>query len=259
MTVLPGTVTPDTCRLAYENLLERGEVTASGEASEFPVENCFNWKPHDFFKPAVDGTINIDLVLDTPQTADYFGFFNQDLYTQGATIKLQYHDGSGYVDCFNPFTPADNSPQVFYFDAVSASLWRVVIECTEVFGIGVISFGQYLALPYGMYLNWTPPQLADDAELSDSVSERGSFLGRSVISQGVKTSIELQYASDGWVRGNWPDFRDHAKSRPFFWTPNVLTYPNESVFCWVEGKVPMPRHTQYKHMGCSIPIRGMIE
>lgn len=257
MTVLTTAVT-STCRIAYENLLLRGTVEASTEQEAFPVANVYNGISHDFFKPTVGGTTHIDLTLDEPEASNYFAFFNQDLYLDGASIKLQYHNGSDYVDCFAAVTPLDNSPLVVFFDTVSSTQWRVVIESTNEISIAVISFGQYLALPYGMYLNWTPPQLADAPMLLNSVSENGSFLGRSQIAKGIKTSIELQYASDAWVRGNWPDFREYAKEKPFFFIPNVRDYPNESVFCWAED-LPAPRHTQYGHMGCSIPIRGLIE
>lgn len=259
MTVLPGATPTDTCRLAYDNLLTRGDVVASTEQDDYPVVNCFNGVSHDFFKPTVGGTTTIELTLDAPEASNYFAFYNQDLYVEGASIKLQYHDGSVFVDCFNAIVPDDNSPRVIFFDVVSASGWKIVIESVDVISLGEIAFGQYLPLPFGMYLNWTPPQLADDAELLNSLSETGTFLGRTEIAQGIKTSIELQYAEDQWVRSNWPDFRDHAKERPFFWVPNFRDYPNESVFCWAEGKIPMPRHTHYSRMGCSIPIRGLIE
>lgn len=259
MIVLPGTgSTSDPCRLAFDNLLEEGTVEASTEQDDYPVANIFNWIPSDFYKPTVGGTTTIDLTLDAEASANYLAFYNQDIYLHGGTVKLQYHDGADFVDAVT-VTPTDNSPRLAFFVTKTSDRWRLVIECDEVFSLGVVAFGQYLSLQYGMYMGWTPPSLADDSTLLNSVSENGSFLGRSVIARGIRTSIELQYATDAWVRQYWSGFIAHAQQKPFFFAPHVVNYPTEVVFCWVEGDMPKPRHTHYGYMGCSIPIRGLIE
>ncbi|WP_442577867.1 hypothetical protein ACSBOB_20180 [Mesorhizobium sp. ASY16-5R] len=245
-------------RLGYENLLENGTVVASSADTDFPVENVYDWITSDYFKPATSGTINIDSTLSGAQSADYFAFYGHDLYAHGGTIKLQYHNGSGYVDCFSAITPTDNTPRLVTFSSQTATLWRIVITCTSVFSIAVVSFGRVLPLEYGMYLGWTPPRFGRKTKLVNSQSDGGAFLGRSIFSEGVKTKIEIQYASDSWMRANWPGFVAHAEQKPFFFLPDV-NLPLEGVFCWTEDDIPSPSHTHYGHMGVSIPIRGLVE
>lgn len=247
------------CRIGYENLLERGTVTASSENPAYPVENCFDWLTSDYFRPASGGTVNIDLTLENAAAANYLAFYQQDLHALGGTIKLQFWNGTAYVDATPAVPPADNAPRMLFFDSVTASQWRVVITCASVFNIGVIAFGTYLPLEYGMYTGWTPPRLGRANELINSVSDAGAFLGRSVISKGISTTLELQYASDAWVRASWLPFMIHAELKPFFWAPNVRDYPTESAFCWVEGEITPPRHTHYGRMGASIKLRGLVE
>lgn len=170
--------------VGYENLLENGAVVASSENADFPVENLFDWRTSDFFKPATFGTINIDLTLSGADAADYFAFYGHDLYDHGGTIKLQYHNGSSYVDCFSAITPTDNKPQLVTFSSQSATLWRVVITCTTVFSIAVVSFGARMTMERDLYIGWTPPKFGRATQLIDSTSDGGQFLGRSIIANG---------------------------------------------------------------------------
>ncbi len=246
-------------RIGYENLLENGTVVASSENADFSVANIFDWRTSDFFKPAATGTINIDLTLATTDSADYFAFYGQNLYDNGGTIKLQYWNGSAYVDCFAAVTPTDNTPRFVSFTARTSTKWRVVITCTDIPSIAVISFGAQLALERGMYLGWTPPQFGRATQLIDSTSDGGEFLGRSVISQGIRTSIILNHASDAWMRSTWLPFVRHAEQKPFFFVPDVATYPLESVFAFTDGEITAPSQSAYGFMGASIAIRGMVE
>lgn len=246
-------------RIGYVNLLESGTVVASSENASYPVGNAYDWLTSDFFKPAAGGTINIDLTLSVAASADYFAFFNQNLYSLSGTIKLQWWNGSAYVDCFSAITPSDNSPQMVTFSSQTSTKWRVVIVCASVFSIACISFGPQLALEYGMYLGWTPPKFGRDTKLVTSRADGGAFLGRSVIAKGVRSSIVVQTASDAWMRSNWLAFVKSAEQKPFFFLPNVTGYPNDAVFCWVEDAIPEPTQSQYGFMSVSVPIHGLVE
>ncbi|MBZ9975475.1 hypothetical protein [Mesorhizobium sp. BR-1-1-10] len=246
-------------RLGFENLLENGTVVASSENADFPVENAFDWLTSDFFKPATSGTINIDLTLTGADSADYFAFYGQDLYAHGGTIKLQYWDGAAYQDCFAALTPTDNTPQFISFASQTSTKWRVVITCTSVFSIAVIAFGAQLALEYGMYLGWTPPKFGRNTQLINSQSDGGAFLGRSIISRGVSSTLVVQYASDVWMRANWLNFVRHAEQKPFFFVPNITGYPQDCVFAYSDAAIPPPSQTHFGHMGASVPILGMVE
>ena len=246
-------------RIGYENLLDYGTVAASSENASYPVANAFDWRTSDFFKPATFGTINIDLTLSGADAADYFAFYGHDLYAHGGTIKLQWWNGSAYVDCFAAITPTDNSPRMVTFTSQSSTKWRVVITCASVFSIAVISFGAQLMLERGMYLGWTAPQFGRATQLIDSTSDGGEFLGRSIISNGVRTEIQLNQASDTWMRSDGLAFIKRIEQKPFFFLHNVTTYPLECVFAFTDGEIPAPTQSAYGHMSVGIPIRGMVE
>ena len=246
-------------RIGYQNLLESGTVTASSENASYPVENAYDWLTFDYFRPAAGGTVNIDLTLGSAAPADYFAFFSQDLPSVSGTIKLQYWDGSAYQDCFSAITPTDNTPQMVSFTSQSSTKWRVVVTSSGVFNIGCISFGAQLVLERGMYIGWTPPTFGRATKLINSVSDGGSFLGRSVLVSGIRSSIEIRYASDSWMRTNWLDFVRHAETKPFFFVPDIASHPTECVFAYSDGDIPVPTQTAYGFMGVTVPIAGMVE
>jgi hypothetical protein len=245
--------------LAFDNLLEKGTVVASSENAAYPVANLFDWLPCDFFRPAAGGTINIELTLPVAASADYFAFYNHDLPSVAGTILLQYWTGSAWANCFSAVTPSDNAPRVVSFTSRTSTRWRIVITGTGVFNIACVSFGVQLPLEYGMYLGWTPPKFGRATRLINSVSDGGVFLGRSIISQGVRSSVNVNYASDAWMRTNWLKFVTHAEKKPFFFVPNIVAQPTECVFAFVDGDIPAPAHNAYGFMGVSVPISGMVE
>lgn len=245
--------------LGYENLLESGTVTASSVNAAFPIANLYDWRTSDFFKPAASGTINIDLVLIGARAADYFAFYGHDLHKHGGSIKLQYWNGTAFVDCFSAVTPTDGTPRLIPFPSKTASSWRIVITCTSVFSMAVASFGASLAMERGLYIGWTPPKYGRATELIDSTSDGGEFLGRSIISKGVKSTLEVNRGSEAWMETNWLAFVRHAELKPFFFLPNPVTKPSDSVFAWTDGDIPVATYTAKGFMSVSVPIRGMVE
>lgn len=246
-------------RLGYDNLLEKGSVAASSQNPSFPVQNAYDWLTCDYFKPAASGTVYVEVSLTAPASADYFAFYGHDLYLRGGTIKLQYYNGTTYVDCFAAITPTDNRPQMVTFTSASSTKWRVVFTCTSVFSIAVISFGAQLPLERGIYLGWTPPRFSRATQIIDSMSDGGQFLGRSIIANGVTGSLVLNYATDAWMRASWLPFVRHAERKPFFFVPDIANYPDEAVFAMMDGNMAAPSQTGFGYMSGTFAIRGMVE
>ncbi len=258
--ILPnGTMQNNPARVAYSNLLEQGTVTASSVNPDYPVLNAFDWVTTDYFRPATAGVVYIELLMAQGQAANYLAFYGQDIWRYGGTIKLQYWTGSAWLDASVGVAPADNAPRIIFFNSITAPRWRVEIVCSQVFNLGALAFGEYTALPLPMYLGWTPPQLGRSNTVINSVSERGAFLGRSVLAKGVQTNLVLQGAADEWVRTTWLPFLKHAETKPFWFIPDAVKQPNECMFCWVENEIPPPTHTNYGYMGHTLQLRGLVE
>lgn len=250
-----------TARILYENHMANAtSIVASSEAAGYPVANIADYIPTDYFRSAASGTINITVTMPAPVTADCFAIFNQDLFKGAGTFKLQYYNGSIYVDCFTAVTPTDNTPDVVTFPSQTATLWRIVLTSSQVVNLGIAYFGRKLDLPYGNYLNASPPSLARSTDVLNSVADAGSFLGRSIVARGIKSTLTLQYATETYVRASWLPFMKHMEEKPFFFQPYVEQNEADVAFCWTDGEPGRPAYTHYKrYMGCSTAISGLVE
>lgn len=256
ISALSGTVTSNTARLGYENLLENGTVTVSSENTDFPIENAYDWLPYDVFKPAAIGTINIDLTLTASDGANYFAFYGLENVD---TIKLQYWDGSAYQDAFTAIAPPNTGPYIKFFDTQTTDQWRVVIVCTTICSVAQIAFGSYLALPFGQYLNYTEPKLGRSNTILTNTSDTGQFLGRSVIANASRSTVKLNYATDAFTRASWLPFVEHAETKPFFYAWDVANYPTEAAYCWADGDIDVASHDNYGTSTATMSIRALIE
>lgn len=254
------TTASDRCVIGYENFFETGTITASTESTDNPAANLSDWLATDYWIAAGDGTQYVDLDCGTSRTADYFAFYNQNLYLNSGTVKLQYWNGSAFVDVTSAIAPTTNAPYLTIFNAVSAQKWRVVAQQTgSAPYFAVIAIGSSLALPFGVYLGYSEPIFARSPTLINSVSDSGSFLGRSVLARGCKTSLTLQYATDAFARASWLPFQKHMETKPFFYCWNYNQYPTECAYCWADGDITPPTHTHYGFMGTTIRVAALIE
>lgn len=254
------TTASDRCVIGYNNYLETGTLTASSSTSDGPPANVGDWLDSDYWVAAGDGTQYIDIDLGVAKSADYFAFYNQNLYANSGTIKLQYWNGSAYVDVFSAVAPSTNAPYLTIFNTISAQKWRILVQQTGAAPyLGICALGVSLALPFGVYLGYTEPVLARTPTLINSVSDGGSFLGRSVIAKACRTTLPLQFATDAFVRSSWLDFVKHMETKPFFYCWNYASYPNECALCWAEDSIPPPSHTHYGYMGTTVNIRAKVE
>lgn len=246
-------------RFCYENLMESASsVTPSSEDSDYPVENCYDWLASDYFKPAsVASDVTITVTLGSSDSANYFAFYAHDLHTQGASIKLEYNDGS-WNDAFTAFSPTDGDPHIIFFDSQSASSWRITISgASDIFSLGVVAFGAYMETERGIWNGFSPPKLARNPVIGTSVSDSGVFVGRSVISEGFETSLNVEFAGIAWMRSDWLPFVQHAETKPFFLAWDYTNYSTEFAFCWTSGPIGKAVHTHHGLMAATLQLRGI--
>lgn len=244
-------------RIMYDNLLVQGTVVASNENVDNPVENLFDYRTDDFFTQGANMT-NVDLTLSSAAGANYFVFYNSDLADNNGTIKLQYWNGSAYVDATSNIAVTGAAPYVTFFDKKTSDKWRIVIDADAPSSIGLAAFGEYLAVERGLYIGFTEPVLARDTELLSNTSDGGNFIGQSVIRKGIDTTLNIEFASDAWVRDSWLPFVKFAELKPFFFAWDAVNYPTEAAFCKATsfGK---PVHTHYGYMAVNLGVRGLVE
>ena len=110
---------------------------------------------------------------------------------------------------------------------------RFVGQSTPV--VGVIYMGKALEMARPLYGGHTPINLARTTVIRPNISERGQFLGRSIIRSGASGSWTWNNLPAAWVRKHLDPFIEAVRTLPFFslWRP--ATFPGEAAYCWTSG------------------------
>ncbi len=258
----PALPSTNQMRIAWSNLLETSgaTITKSTETVGFEFENAYNWQPFNFWKPA-DGSQWLQCVLPVAAPVNYFAFYAHDFHTNLGTIKLQYSTTSGasWVDAFS-IAPASSAPVYARITTpISAAYWRVLVDSTPASSLGVVAFGSDMLLPRGCWNGFSPPVFARDTKVTNSTSETGVFLGRTIIRKGSMFKLDLGPIETSFMRSDWLPFMKHAERKPFFLLWDALDFPDEAAFCWADKDVDKPKIMKTAYMETDLVVRARID
>lgn len=209
---------PEKPRVLYANLFRDGTVTASSEAVDHPKELAFDGFTYDAWLSTGGATEWLKVQMASAQAADSMTVAVHTL--AGCTVTPQRStDGSAWTNLHAPYVVPDNRPIVWEFDSVSDVYWRLLIEnAVAAVSIGAIQAGEKLTLQRGLPVGWEPPDLNEDVQFSNIMSEGGQILGRNVVRRGVKVDVESRNVDYTWSREDWLDFIAVAERYAvFFW------------------------------------------
>lgn len=253
--------------IGYDNLLNDPTVTSivadpagNPAAAGFDIPNAHDWLDWDFWRATNAGVDSgFALTLSAPKTADYFAVAAHDLATQGATIVLQYWNLGAWADLFTPIAPTTNGVIFKTFASKNSNQWRVLVSGapTAAVSIGVVSFGDRLAIPAPIGLGFTPPNMAHADQVLNNVADGGALLGRSIIGKGIDLGrVSFDLLDPAWMRANWIPFMDHANLYPFFFQWEDTNYNSESAFVWTKKGIDNPSYNQPLFMTAAIDLAG---
>jgi hypothetical protein len=164
---------------------------------------------------SVDNTIKItravahageaSLRLDgfTGQAGTCFGIAAHNLGSGGARITFE-HD-SNADDTFTTIeaiTPTDDSPIMFFFNAVTSARWRITVDRGALPEIGVVRVGDPLVFERARYAGASPARMNRATENVGNISRSGELMGRSVKRTILKEPMQWPRLSYAWVRAN---------------------------------------------------------
>lgn len=243
---------------------EGGTITASSEDDDFPAENVADYLTWDFWKPtSLPATLEVQ--LDEGVEVDY-GLLVHNLGTAGCSVQLAYHDGSGWVDLTDEYSPGTDRVLAFLFEAVTASRFRFTFS-TDTFppvmpSIAIAMMGKALAMQRGVTLNHAPITLSRKTIARPQISEGGRLLGRSIRREGAFTEIEFAQLEAAWLRQYFEPFIESARVYPFGWVWHPVSYPAEVAYVWTpSGKEDIrPEHSGLQdHLSVAFEVEGVIE
>lgn len=163
-----------------------------------------------------------------------------NVFSVGGSIRIQYGAApSGTFTTIANMTPESNSPIMVHLDEpVLATLVQIsVYGANGDVEVGYVAAGVALQMQRPFFVGHTPITDSDVTQYYRAKTESGNIVGRSIRSQGFQTSYDWSNLQDAWYREYIPNFKESAKIAPIFIAWNLLEYPDDVGFGFVEGDI----------------------
>lgn len=247
--------------VAYSNIFESGTVIASSEATGYYKENAYDWRGDDIllFNSGTTHTLTVD--YGAAVTVDVFCLAYHNLGALGATVTVRYSTDNFATDdnVLATLSPSDNLVIFKPMTSTHVRYWRIQIALGAAGQpyIGQVLLGAMLNLPKAVKVGSTIVHDSDDDDIINNIAQNGNFLGMTVINQGVKGSISFDFMTESYLRNEYKTFKDHARTKPFFYSWRPSLYDADAIICWRDGKIPTANATHAKpYYSVDFPIEG---
>lgn len=256
MTLVEATGVPLThARIGWHTILRDAVLTASSAAPGFPVSSLANSMTYDRWLPvALPATVTID--AGAAVAADYLGIAAHLLRDGLNTVTLSYLDAGAWTE-IAAGQPEDNGTLLFLFPEVVSRWWRLTFAGATPQPVGVVYLGRALAMQRPIYQGHTPLTLSADTVIRPQRSERGQFLGRTIIRGGFKTGAAWSNLSAAWVRDSFMPFVKSARRYPFFFAWRPGSFPKEVGYVWTPGDIAPSNAGPRDLMSVDMEIEGL--
>lgn len=227
-------------RIAHSgNWLAGGTITASSTATDYFSAAPDTSLTYEKWKPSsVPATWEFD--NGSAVACDYCCIGAHTMGTDGASFKVQYYDGSSWVDLCDTTAPDDDMEIMVLFNFVTAQKWRLYITGASP-SIAIIKFGVALQMERPLYGGHSPLDLSRQTTMRSSKSSTGEFLGRTKLRTMLSTEFAWSNLTAAWVRENWRPFQKAIEEEPFFiaWRPDTFS---EVGLCYSDN-MPIPQNS----------------
>lgn len=273
--------------IGYDNHLMTGghTVTANNEASGYPVSNLRNWFAWQKWKATSGSSVTVTINCGVAKVASYAAICAhsgiQSVYLHGSANGTTWTPiiSFGIVGAMYNATYTYNGATTYSsinvttnnialrFDEVSYKYYRFTFNGSVAPSVGVLAVGKALDFPRGFYGGFVRPAWNTTVETTNSRSQKGVFLGRSIIRSGTRPfSLALQYVPHAWIDSYWMPFKAHADLYPFVfvWEPDPLdptteTFNNtDCVLAWISNWQPTKLKDQ-RFATCGADFDGVVQ
>lgn len=232
MTIVITAGATDTQRpmVLYENVFSDGVLVASSAIADGAGDNAVDTFTYDYWTPAIVPA-QLTVTLDGPTEVDCFGIAAHNLGSEGATVSLQYYNGSTWVTIVSQ-SPLLDADILAVFPTVTATQFRVNMS-GAVASIGVVMAGKRLVFPTGILSGYTSTDHSKKYDLMTTRTLGGNFAGNRVYRVGIETSVTFGMIDADWVDTTMALFENHYNTgQPFFYAGSPSTLPNDMCYAW---------------------------
>lgn len=240
--------------LHARNWLTGGTITASSTDADYFEDAPDYSMTYEEWKP---GSLPASWERDygTPQTVDCVGIADHTLGSDGASVAVEYWNGSAWVTLAS-FAPTDDAPIFVMLPRTVAQVWRIVITGSTAPIVGVVKFGLALQMPRRLAPGHTPIEFGRQIKMRSTYAETGNFLGRTKINGMLATKFEWHHLTWAWTHANWPVLQRAVESEPFF----IAWHPGRSQmvgYCQCDDIPPASEMGVRDMFQAEIAVRGL--
>lgn len=247
-------------RIGHATITRTGTLLASGEQAGFEADAAINPLTYEFWKPdALPATWRID--ASAAVSVDYIAIAAHTMGTDGASVKPQWSDNdSAWNDItgISAHAPADDGPILFLFASEAHRYWRLQVTGSTLPSLGVIFIGAALAMERPIFGGHSPFDLSRTTVIRPTTSERGQFLGRSIVRSGFNAEYSWSHLTPSFYRDEFDLFVADALEFPFFMAWRPLGFPESIGYVWMGQDIrPTNMGIGQGLMSVSISVTGL--
>lgn len=217
----------------YENLLSEGTLSGTGSTG-FEVGNAITGTTWDFWRPPSSAVASIQVVLTSAAVADCAAISAHDMFTNGASFRVQYsaNGGTTWSNATDWITPTDNDDIMVLFPEFTGNAWRLQQQNGPA-SVAVILIGKKLAFDGGIDGARVGFAHGNRVEVMGGNSIGGQFLGQRVRRRGGNTRVTFPWLPSQFVDNTMAEFQVHYNDgRPFAFAGSPSYDRSDLAYCW---------------------------
>lgn len=219
--------------IAWNNLVPDASLAASTSATGFPVSGLLNGVTTDPWKPtAMPATVTVTLAAVSAVSC--LSIAAHDLGSKAATVKLEYHNGTAWVEVAT-VEPENDRPLMVLFPAIDADEWRVTFSGASIPSVAVLHLSNAMTVPGRVQPPHVPLHQTSTIELvGDTESGTGEFLQADWERFGGREGINFSVQRQDFAKGaEMQGFREYYNAgKPFFVACFPEYDPDDMGYCW---------------------------
>jgi hypothetical protein len=235
--------------VGWHNLVTADNVTAGTENSDYPAVNLATNRTFERWQALDTSEQRLVVTPNYMGDVDYIAVARHNFGTAHIEVSVEVYtelDVLGLPDwqeVVSSVMPADNKPLIFRF--APQGLLGICLRLRSGDApprAAVLYTGKLLILPSTLQTDFTPLNLGRVITLASNENDVGDYLGRTVLSQTLESTVRLMYLDPQWYRESMDPFVAASAITPFFFAWNPLEHPEEAGFAWIRAESnPQPR------------------
>jgi hypothetical protein len=242
--------------IGWRNLVTVGNISADSEDPASPGLNLANAMTHQLWRSVSLAVQYVTVTHGAVDPIDYVGVAGHNFGSGHITVRLEGYtavDGLGtplWFPLVGEFMPADDTPLLMRFAPQSLVGVRIKLHPTTVRPLAAVVYvGPLLVLQRRIYVGHKPMPFAERVDNVVSRSDRGHYLGATILSAWNEGAIQQNNVESEFYRAEVEPWRKQGV---------MSDYPAEVAYCWPAGDMDVSNQLANGMMQFSLNVQGIV-